>query len=101
MPAKAPARRSRGAQAAPEAAPQPAPVMAALPEPAGLWKFLALLLAFCSPGAGGLLALLYWAAPAGPARRFSRWCLALAALGCLLSGAADSFRGGESLIQPY
>jgi hypothetical protein len=72
-----------------------------LPVPQGVWKLLALALAFTSPAAGALLALLYWAAPAGSGRGFSRWCLGLAALGVLLSGAADAVHGGDWLIQPY
>jgi len=103
MPAKAPARRPRAAQApaaAPAAPPAPAP-QSGLPRPQGPWKFLALALAFFSPAAGALLALLYWSSPAGAGRGFSRWCLALAALGLVLFGAADGFHGGESLIQPY
>jgi hypothetical protein len=106
MPAKAPAPRARAIPAALPAetdprALQPAAALA-LPRPLGWWKALALLLAFSAPAAGALLALLYWSAPAGAGRGFSRWCLGLAALGWLLAGATDAFHGGgDWLIQPY
>jgi|GEM_PF-6692592 hypothetical protein len=102
MPAKAPARRVRAMEAAPPAAAEPAFAPISLPRPLGYWKALALLLAFSAPAVGALLALLYWSAPAGAGRGFSRWCLGLATLGCLLAGAADAFHGGgDWLIQPY
>jgi hypothetical protein len=105
MPAKTTARRVRAeepnAAPTPPAAP-PAPTPISLPVPQGWWKALALLLAFGAPGAGALLALLYWSAPAGAGKGFSRWCLGLSALGLLMSGATDAFHaGGDWLIQPY
>lgn len=115
MPVK-PASARRKAPSAPLALPAPpqtaAPVVDAapaaspsLPDAHGWWRALALALAFVAPPAGALLALLYWRSPAGPNRRFGRWCLALAVAGWLLGALFDAvhsgWQSGEWAIQPY
>lgn len=79
-----------------------------LPQPTGAWNVLALLLSLFRPGAGVMLALLYWRSPEGPARRFSRWCLVLALIGAALAALValgDHFMhlglDGDRFIQPY
>ena len=111
MPVKAPARRRPAPAAQPTAVPAAAASVVApsvaplhLPRPEGWWRSLALVLAFFEPAAGLLLALLYWRLEEPAVKRFSRWCLAVAILGALLSMALCAAKGGldgGGMIQPY
>lgn len=102
MPPKSAPKRARLVAALPE--PQ-SPAAPTLPEAAGAWKAVALLLAFWQPAAGSVLALIYWKAPSPPSQRFARWCLVLALLGWLVAGGSEAvhagLQSGEWSIQPY
>jgi hypothetical protein len=88
---------------APAPAAAPAPLL--LPHPAGAWRFLAYLASFFTPPLGLAFAFLYWKGGDDAVRRFSRFALALAVLGALLSAGSDAFeagmQSGEWFIQPY
>lgn len=98
-----PGLKPASAPVAPVPAASSAPL--ALPQPGGLWSLCAVLLSFFVPELGLLLGLLYATQEDLRARRFGRWCLALAALGFLvaaITGAVHSALGsGEWMIQPY
>lgn len=105
MPAKRPSRR-------PAPLPISIPVELSIPKPAislpeaeGWWKALGLVLSLIEPAAGLVLALLYWPALDEKAKSFARWCLVLAVVGLVFSGAADTIENGMSagewMIQPY
>ena len=98
----------------PRDASQPPPVPAAaaqalpalgLPYPSGWWRAACFILAFFQPWLGLALALLYWQGPDRRSRRFSRWCLVLAALGFFLSSMGGALwtglENGERSIQPW
>ena len=76
-----------------------------LPRAAGFWYVAALIFSLCSPVAGLTLGFLYARQDDASARRFGRWCFALAIVGAILGalgGAVKSALGsGEWFVQPY